>query len=349
MTGEPAAARRQPSAAVSGSSGAGPAPSLPVRFGADGLAPVVAQDAATGQVLMVAFMNAEALARTRRTGRVHYWSRSRGRLWRKGEASGHEQVVEAILVNCEHNSLLLKVRQLGAVCHDGYPTCYYRRLEPDGSLTIVEELAFDPAAVYAPDAPPAAQGQPAAAGDARPLATAARLLYGALGYLRENDLTTVSRTSVRLRRQTDTVSPRITQELRELAGVLDGTHRHGGLRDDVLLEGTQVLYWVLLAAVRGAVPWDRLRSDRALASGEADLDPATAARLLRAEAARWETGAGAAAALGARCHATLALVAQAASVADLGGLDLVEADLAEMRSRPYLDPYFARAEGEPPS
>ncbi|MGI8477734.1 MAG: phosphoribosyl-AMP cyclohydrolase, partial [Thermomicrobiales bacterium] len=125
-----------------------PASPLPVRFGPDGLVPATIQDVDTGAVLMVAFMNAEALARTLATGRTHFWSRSRGKLWRKGETSGHEQIVEDIHLNCKQNSLLVSVRQIGACCHDGYPTCYYRRLEADGSLTVVQDRWFDPAAVY---------------------------------------------------------------------------------------------------------------------------------------------------------------------------------------------------------
>ncbi|HEU5430664.1 MAG TPA: phosphoribosyl-AMP cyclohydrolase, partial [Thermomicrobiales bacterium] len=109
----------------------------PIRFDAGGLVPVVTQDAATGAVLMLAFMNDTALAATRATGRAHYWSRSRGKLWRKGETSGNEQIVDGIYVNCERNSLLLRVHQTGAVCHDGYPTCFYRRLEPDDALTTI--------------------------------------------------------------------------------------------------------------------------------------------------------------------------------------------------------------------
>ena len=106
-----------------------------VQFGADGLAPVVVQDAVSGDVLMLAYMNEDALRLTHETGRAHYWSRGRNALWRKGETSGHEQMVDEIRVNCERNSLLLLVRQVGAVCHDGYPTCFYRRAGPDGSLT----------------------------------------------------------------------------------------------------------------------------------------------------------------------------------------------------------------------
>src|SRR5262245_60940310 len=104
---------------------------LPIRLDENGLVPVVVQDVDSGDILMMAFMNVEALEATRQTGRSHFWSRSRQKLWRKGESSGHEQIVDEILINCEQNSLLLKVRQVGAVCHDGYNTCYYRVLEPD--------------------------------------------------------------------------------------------------------------------------------------------------------------------------------------------------------------------------
>ena len=120
-----------------------------IRFDERGLVPVVVQEATTGAVLLLAYMNAEALEATLRTGRAHFWSRSRGRLWRKGERSGREQIVEALYVNCEQNSLLLRVHQQGgAACHTGYPTCYYRQLASDGSWQVVEERVFDPAQVY---------------------------------------------------------------------------------------------------------------------------------------------------------------------------------------------------------
>ena len=124
-----------------------------IRFGDDGLAPVVVQDAVTGDVLMLAYMNDDALRLTHATGRAHYWSRGRNALWRKGETSGHEQVVDEIRINCEQNSLLLLVRQVGAVCHAGYPTCFYRRAAPDGSLTVVRERSFDPSVIYGDSAP----------------------------------------------------------------------------------------------------------------------------------------------------------------------------------------------------
>jgi phosphoribosyl-AMP cyclohydrolase len=120
-----------------------------IRFDERGLVPVVVQEATTGAVLLLAYMNAEALAATLRSGRAHFWSRSRGRLWRKGERSGREQIVEALYVNCEQNSLLLRVHQQGgAACHTGHRTCYYRTLAPDGSWQVVEERVFDPVGVY---------------------------------------------------------------------------------------------------------------------------------------------------------------------------------------------------------
>jgi len=312
-----------------------------VRFDADGLVPVVAQEAATGAVLMVAFMNEAALAATRATGRAHYWSRSRGRLWRKGETSGHEQIVEAIAVNCERDSLLLTVRQVGAVCHDGYPTCFYRRLEPDGSLTIVETRAFDPTVVYG-DAAGAEHSE--TTGEERPkLAARTRLHFGAYAFLRGNDLTGPSATSRRLRSEEDGVTPRVAEELRELAGVLDGGHRHGGLREDAILEGGQVLYWVTLAALRAAVTWDRLRPDRALSTQVPTLDAITASRLVRAEAGRWEAEPDPAVDQAARCHAALALVGQACAVAGVTPDELVDRDLAELRGKAYLADYFSRA------
>lgn len=120
-----------------------------IRFDERGLIPVVVQEAGSNAVLLLAYMNTQALEATLRTGQAHFWSRSRGKLWRKGEQSGRVQLVEELYVNCEDNSLLLRVRQQGgAACHTGYPTCYYRRLAPDGSWQIVEERVFDPAEVY---------------------------------------------------------------------------------------------------------------------------------------------------------------------------------------------------------
>src|SRR5207302_5958917 len=113
-----------------------------------GLVPAIAQDADTGQVLMLAWMNREAYEETVRTGRACYFSRSRGRLWRKGEESGNVQEVRQICVDCDADTILLKVHQIGgAACHEGYRSCFFRQLEGDG-LRIVDERIFDPNQVY---------------------------------------------------------------------------------------------------------------------------------------------------------------------------------------------------------
>jgi phosphoribosyl-AMP cyclohydrolase len=114
----------------------------------NGLVPVVAQDADSGAVLMVAWMNREALDETRRTGRACYYSRSRGRLWRKGEESGHVQEVREIFIDCDADTILLKVHQVGgAACHEGYASCFFRRVEADG-LRVIGQRVFDPSKVY---------------------------------------------------------------------------------------------------------------------------------------------------------------------------------------------------------
>jgi phosphoribosyl-AMP cyclohydrolase len=111
----------------------------------DGLIPVVVQDARTGEVLMVAYATAEAVQCTRETGFAHFYSRSRKKLWKKGEESGHVQRIREILVDCDEDCLLYLVEQEGAACHTGYRTCFYRTIEG----VIVSEQVFDPSKVYA--------------------------------------------------------------------------------------------------------------------------------------------------------------------------------------------------------
>ena len=115
----------------------------------NGLVPVIAQDVETGEVLMLAWMNREAFEETLRTRRACYFSRSRNRLWRKGEESGHVQDVESIHLDCDADTVLLKVRQRGgAACHEGYKSCFFRALEGD-EVRVVGTRVFDPSAVYA--------------------------------------------------------------------------------------------------------------------------------------------------------------------------------------------------------
>ena len=113
-----------------------------------GLLPAIAQDAHSGAVLMLAYMNAEAYAETLATGRAVYFSRSRNKLWRKGEQSGNVQQVEAVYVDCDADTILLRVRQIGgAACHKGYESCFFRQVTPDG-LKVIARRVFDPDEVY---------------------------------------------------------------------------------------------------------------------------------------------------------------------------------------------------------
>lgn len=126
-----------------------------VRWNADGLVTAVAQDHRSGRVLMVAWMNRDALRETAASGRAVYWSRSRSRLWRKGEESGHVQQVHEIRLDCDGDVILLMIDQHGGVaCHTGRESCLYRRLEQDG-WQIVDPVLKDPADIYgAPDGAP---------------------------------------------------------------------------------------------------------------------------------------------------------------------------------------------------
>jgi len=99
-----------------------------VSFNEDGLVPAIAQSAATGDVLMMAWMNRETLERTLATGEVTYWSRSRGQIWRKGETSGHTQRLVEAWIDCDGDALLLKIDQIGPACHTGAPSCFYRKV-----------------------------------------------------------------------------------------------------------------------------------------------------------------------------------------------------------------------------
>ena len=114
------------------------------------LVPAITQDAATGDVLMLAHMNAAAYAETLATRRVCYYSRSRQRLWRKGEESGNVQHVKHIYYDCDADTVLVKVEQVGgAACHEGYRSCFFREIDPDtGVAKVIAERVFDPADVY---------------------------------------------------------------------------------------------------------------------------------------------------------------------------------------------------------
>ncbi len=236
----------------------------PIRFDANGLIPVVAQDEATEDVLLLAYMNEEALRRTLTEGVLILWSRSRGRIWRKGEQSGHTLRVSELRVNCEGNSLLARVQPEGpGACHEGYRACYFRRVaaSEDGTFDaqIVEEQTFDPEGVYgSPNLPMTPSPQLTASKGGAPseeeFEQLTRELYAAYERLRDEEYTATSSTS-RLLHEPDReaaarhAAARAMEELGELRGVIAGTHLHSGGDDDVILEAGQVEYWAIVAAI----------------------------------------------------------------------------------------------------
>ena len=119
-----------------------------LKFDKDGLVCAVVQDYKNNEILMVAWMNKEAFIETLETGKVCYWSRSRKELWRKGETSGHRQIVKSVQIDCDGDALLLKVDQIGGACHTGYRSCFYRKVKDNMEFEIVGEKVFDEKEVY---------------------------------------------------------------------------------------------------------------------------------------------------------------------------------------------------------
>ncbi|MCD0495065.1 phosphoribosyl-AMP cyclohydrolase [Chromobacterium violaceum] len=121
-----------------------------VKWDDKGLVTAIAQDAASGRVLMVAWMNRESLQLTADTGIAHYWSRSRGKLWKKGEESGHLQNVSELRLDCDGDVIVMQIEQIGGIaCHTGRESCFYRRFE-NGGWTTVDAVLKDPRAIYHP-------------------------------------------------------------------------------------------------------------------------------------------------------------------------------------------------------
>ena len=118
-----------------------------IKFDTDGLVPAIAQQHDSGEVLMMAWMNTDSILETLETGRVCYWSRSRQSLWRKGESSGQVQVLKEMQIDCDGDTLLLKVDQFGVACHTGRRSCFYRAMR-DGALVTIAEQLVDPADLY---------------------------------------------------------------------------------------------------------------------------------------------------------------------------------------------------------
>jgi len=119
-----------------------------IKWNADGLVPAIVQDSDSGEVLMLAWMNEAAMRETLATGQSHFYSRSRRSLWHKGGTSGHVQHVQSISLDCDGDVLLIKARQVGGACHEGYRSCFYRRVDDRGQLELIAAPVFDPKAVY---------------------------------------------------------------------------------------------------------------------------------------------------------------------------------------------------------
>jgi phosphoribosyl-AMP cyclohydrolase len=289
------------------------------------LIPAVVQDPESLQVLMVGFMNREALEKTMSSGLVTFYSRSRETLWTKGETSGNLLHVVELRINCEENSLLIAAHPAGPTCHTGYPSCYFRRIEADGSLTIVLERPDDSGSSSI---------------DPRSDAELTRRWYGAYEFLRDHDLSDVSGTSKRLHDPSFPFADRIADELEELAGVFDGTHSHQGLIGDILLEGTQVAYWTASLAVQANLTWEQLRPDAGLSHAKSLESPAAASDALRRQAAAWRMHDNQSAIPVEPCREVIQLVASACLMAGVDPFELVQRDLREQQDRDYLEPYF---------
>ncbi len=120
-----------------------------LKFNSDGLVPAIIQDNQDGRVLMMAWMNRASLEATIATGKTHFWSRSRQKFWIKGESSGHTQTVKDIAMDCDGDTLLIKVEQIGAACHEGYRSCFYRSITEDGGAARVTETQLQkPEEIY---------------------------------------------------------------------------------------------------------------------------------------------------------------------------------------------------------
>jgi phosphoribosyl-AMP cyclohydrolase len=297
---------------------------LPVTFDPNGLVPVVVQDDATNQVLMMAFMNRDALDLTRSTGEVHFWSRSRNKLWHKGEISGHVQKVRSININCNQDSLLIRVEQIGACCHTGHASCYFREVDAEGQLITHGEPRFDPEAVYADSA----------------LRDQAVRWIGAYAWLADNDLSDVSGTSKLL--HTGTVSylaSRVADELGEVRGVLDGSHSHAGPNEDIVLEGSQALYWIALTAIRAGADPSEIAADinhGSVVTGNATLSELAAQ--FEVVRRRWaDLDADSIAQL---ISETVPLLAESAAQLDSNLHEMLAHDLADLEGKSYLAPYF---------
>jgi phosphoribosyl-ATP pyrophosphohydrolase/phosphoribosyl-AMP cyclohydrolase len=218
------------------------------KFNADGLIPAIIQDNRTNEVLMLAYMNREALAKTLSSGQTWFYSRSRQQLWHKGETSGNIQEVDEIYFDCDADALLIKVRQHGAACHEGYKSCFHYRIEKDGRVGLVGEMVFNPADVYKEG-----EGKPAGAPlrkkeAPKPVCVCgSTILEEVYGVILDRKQTRIpgAYTSYLFDKGVDTILQKLGEEVTEV--LIAAKNRQ---RDEVIKEAADVMYhlMVLLAA-----------------------------------------------------------------------------------------------------
>lgn len=311
-----------------------------LNFDSQGLIPVVVVDDETNDVLMVASMSRASLQLTREKGETYFFSRSRNKLWHKGEESGNVQEVRGIFVNCEENSLLIRVVQHNsAACHDGYHSCYYRQLLPDDSLEIVAERIFDPAEVYH-HTQTIQQGeqktmQNDSTGQEQPtpqkLETTYRQLYRVYISLRDNDQSEQSNTSRMLHEKDQQFFvSRLKDELGELKGVQKGEHMHRGRQADTALEGSQVGYWLCLLAALKHMPYEDFMPHASVLHGYTGQYNAQKVATLLDECQRLIASADPVQFARALMHG-FALIGWACAAAGISPLAPAEYDLEQMR------------------
>lgn len=310
-----------------------------LKFDRQGLLPVVIQDDATGEVLMVAFMNEEAFSLTRQTGFTHFFSRSRNTIWRKGEQSGNVQEVRGIFVNCEESSLLIKVIQHGgAACHTGYRSCYYRRLLPDDAYQVEAERVFDPEIVYGKTSSNDEVNFHIAIDYARTeeqqkLEDELRQLYGVYQYLRDNDMSEESNTSRLLQERSHSyLVARLADELQELADVQTGEHIHTDRENDTILEASQVGYWLMLLAATDKLRYEDFTPHASVLSGYHERYGESKAIELRQDCLNLLT-ARQPTTLDQGLHLGFALIGWACAEANVSPLAPAEYDLEQMRRK----------------
>jgi len=206
-----------------------------VKFGADGLVPAIIQDLVDGMVLMVAYMNRESLALSLQTGRTWFYSRSRQCLWQKGATSGHHQYIREVLTDCDQDTLLVKVEQVGVACHEGYRSCFFRQLVSNGGETAVEP----------------ANGGPATAPATQDILD---LLF-ALIRDRQRTLPENSYTTHLFRKGIDRIAQKVGEEAVEV--VIAGKNRD---RDEIINESADLVYHLLVLLAECDVTLDEIRN-----------------------------------------------------------------------------------------